>query len=240
MSQGYRGVNAAGKFPVRGILKFPSPDLDDQLLYLSLSEAQYFYGAMGMATSLVIDVADQDALYQVVHTLNSQLDTSYYAVLDWKKMMPELIEAQALDSAGNLIVYLLLYVIIAFGIFGTILMMTKERKYEFGILTAIGMRRSRLGFVIWLETVLLGILGALGGIMVSIPVVLYLKHSPLTFTGDYAVLLEKFGFEPIFPTLWDPTIFVTQAFLVFGVTAILGLFPVWKIRRLQPVKAMRS
>lgn len=240
LSQGYRGVNAAGKFPVRGILKFPSPDLDDQLLYLSLSEAQYFYGAMGMATSLVIDVADQDALYQVVHTLNSQLDTSYYAVLDWKKMMPELIEAQALDSAGNLIVYLLLYVIIAFGIFGTILMMTKERKYEFGILTAIGMRRSRLGFVIWLETVLLGILGALGGIMVSIPVVLYLKHSPLTFTGDYAVLLEKFGFEPIFPTLWDPTIFVTQAFLVFGVTAILGLFPVWKIRRLQPVKAMRS
>ena len=38
----------------------------------------------------------------------------------------------------NYIVYFILYMIIAFGIFGTVLMMTKEREYEFGILVAIG------------------------------------------------------------------------------------------------------
>ena len=38
----------------------------------------------------------------------------------------------------------ILYVIVVFGMFGTVLMMTEERKYEFGVLISIGMSRIRL------------------------------------------------------------------------------------------------
>ena len=75
--------------------------------------------------------------------------------MDWKELIPDLVRAKALDSAGNYIVYCILYLIIAFGIFGTILMMTKERSYEFGVLVAIGMRRFRLSATVWLEVIML-------------------------------------------------------------------------------------
>jgi putative ABC transport system permease protein len=240
ISQGYRGANAAGKYPVKGIANFGSPDLNKQMAYLPLEEAQYFYGAPGLVTSLALKLESADDIAPAIKTLQSQLDTAVYDILDWKEMLPDLVEAKAVDSAGNVIIYIILYLIIAFGIFGTILMMAKEREYEFGVLIAIGMKRWQLGFSVWLEVIMLGLLGALAGILASMPLVWYFQVNPIRFTGDYAAAMEQFGFEPIFPATFQLYIFLLQAFFVFLLTAIMALYPLWKIRKLQPVAAMRA
>lgn len=240
ISQGYRGVNAAGKYPVKGIANFGSPELNKQMAYLPLEEAQYFYGAPGLVTSLALKLDSPNDIQPAIKALRSQLDTSVYDVLDWKEMLPDLVEAKAVDSAGNVIIYVILYLIIAFGIFGTILMMVKERKYEFGVLIAIGMKRWQLGISVWLEVIMLGLIGALAGILASMPLVWYFQVNPIRFTGDYAAAMEQFGFEPIFPAIFQAQIFLMQAFFVFLLTAIMALYPIWKIRKLQPVQAMRG
>jgi len=240
ISQGYRGVNAAGKYPIKGIAKFGSPDLNKQMVYLPLPAAQYFYGAPGLATSLALKLGGQDDIKPVVAALRTQLDTSAYEVMDWEELLPDLVQARELDTAGNVIVYFILYMIIAFGIFGTILMMSKEREYEFGVLISIGLQRWQLALSVWVEVILLGVLGALSGILLSMPIVYYFKVNPIRFGGEMASSLEKFGFEPIFPATFDMQIFMTQALYVFILTAVLALYPIFKIRKLQPVQAMRG
>ncbi|KGE88290.1 MAG: ABC transporter permease [Phaeodactylibacter xiamenensis] len=240
ISQGYRGVNAAGKYPIKGIAKFGSPDLNKQMVYLPLPAAQYFYGAPGLATSLALKLSGQDDIKPVVAALRTQLDTSAYEVMDWEELLPDLVQARELDTAGNVIVYFILYMIIAFGIFGTILMMSKEREYEFGVLISIGLQRWQLALSVWVEVILLGVLGALSGILLSMPIVYYFKVNPIRFGGEMASSLEKFGFEPIFPATFDMQIFMTQALYVFILTAVLALYPIFKIRKLQPVQAMRG
>lgn len=240
ISQGYHGVNAAGKYPIKGLVHFASPDLNKQMVYLPLPEAQWFYGATDLVTSVALQIGEQDETRPAVRAVQARLDTMTYEVLDWKEMLPELLQAKSLDSAGNVIVYFILYLVIAFGIFGTILMMTKEREYEFGILISIGMRRGPLAAVIWLETVILGLMGALAGILASIPVVYYFHRNPIEITGDYAGTLEKFGFEPVFPAAFEPEIFWIQALVVFILTSVLALYPIVKIRKLEPVEAMRD
>jgi ABC-type lipoprotein release transport system permease subunit len=240
ISQGYRGVNAAGKYPIKGIAKFGSPDLNKQMVYLPLPAAQYFYGAPGLATSLALKLGGQDDIKPVVTALRTQLDTSAYEVMDWEELLPDLVQARELDTAGNVIVYFILYMIIAFGIFGTILMMSKEREYEFGVLISIGLQRWQLALSVWVEVILLGVLGALSGILLSMPIVYYFKVNPIRFGGEMASSLEKFGFEPIFPATFDMQIFMTQALYVFILTAVLALYPIFKIRKLQPVQAMRG
>ena len=239
ISQGYHGVNAAGKYPIRGLARFGSPELSKQMVYLPLTEAQYFYGATDLVTSVALHITDPDDIPAALAAVRSRLPMDAYEVMDWKEMIPDLMQAKALDSAGNYMVYFILYLIIAFGIFGTILMMTKEREYEFGILIAIGMRRLKLSATVWLEIVMLGVLGALSGILVSIPVVYYFYINPIRFSGEYAGMLEKFGFEPIFPASMEPQVFVTQAIIVFIITAVLAIFPLVKIRKLKLVEAMR-
>ena len=119
-------------------------------------------------------------------------------------------------------------------------MMSKEREYEFGVLISIGMHRWQLGLTVWLEVIMLGLLGAVLGIVAALPVVWHFHLNPIRFSGDYAEAMEKFGFEAIFPTLFEAHIFLTQALLVFILTAILALYPIFKIRKLKPVEAMRA
>lgn len=243
IGQGYHGVNAAGKFPIKGIFSFGMPDLNKRLVYLSLPTAQQLYGAEGKITTLALDIADKKQVPAIINQLKNQLDTSSYEVLSWEEMIPELMEARELDEAGGKLTIGILYMLIAFGIFGTILMMTKEREYEFGVLTAIGMRRGLLSFTVWIETVLVGLLGALMGILLSAPVVYYMHINPIPMEamGEGATeAFEKFGMSADLPTTFEFQIFFTQAFIIFIITSILAIYPLWKIGRLKPVEAMRA
>ena len=240
ISAGYRGTNAAGKYPIKGLVKFGSPELNKQLIYLPLKEAQWFYGAENLVTSLAFELQSPDHTDRAIQALEQKLDTVAYEIMDWKAMLPDLLEAKTVDSGGNVVVFFILYMIIGFGIFGTILMMTKEREYEFGVLLAIGMRRFKLSSVVWLEVVMLGLLGALLGVLISIPLVLYFYYNPIELPGNYSATMEQFGFEAIFPTAFRFSIFAIQAVIVFIMTAVLALYPMWKLRKMQPVEAMRD
>ena len=239
ISQGFHGINAAGKYPIAGLLEFGSPELNNQMTYMPLSSAQWFYGAEGRATSIALMIDDGSKTGRVVRELNKLIGEDDFEVNRWEEMLPDLVKAKALDSAGNYIVYFILYLVIAFGIFGTILMMTKEREYEFGVLVSIGMKRMMLTTVVFFEIVLLAVLGSVAGILLSLPLVGYFHINPIRFSGTYADVLDKFGFEPIFPALFDPKIFLLQAAIVFVIAIILSSYPFWKIRKLRPVEAMR-
>lgn len=56
IGQGYHGATAAGKYPVKGILKVGSPQLNDRLLYMPLKAAQDFFSADGMITSYILSI----------------------------------------------------------------------------------------------------------------------------------------------------------------------------------------
>lgn len=241
ISQGYHGVNAAGKYPIKGVVDYPSPELDRLLVFMPLAEAQWFYGADGLVTSLVFQLEHERRIPEAMQALQQRFPDSEYEVMDWPALLPDLLEAKKLDSAGNVVVAIILYLIITFGLLGTILMMVRERTYEFGLLLAIGMKRRTLGFLVWLEVVSLSLLGALAGIVLSAPIALYFRAHPLRFTGEeYAATLDQWGFEPVFPAEVSFYIFFKQALIIFIIALFLALFPLLRIRRLKPVEAMRG
>jgi putative ABC transport system permease protein len=243
ISQGYHGVNAAGKYQVRGIVKFGSPELNKQMVYLPLKTAQVFYGAEGLVTSLALEVSRRDEVPRLIKTLKAKLPAEEYEVMGWEELLPDLVEAREIDTAGNYLIMVILYLIIAFGIFGTILMMTKEREYEFGVLLSIGMNRWFLSFTVWLEIMFLGIIGAIAGVIVTTPLVYYFYVNPLNFeemAEDMSSAYERFGFEPIFPAAFEPSVFLDQVIVVLLLTLVLGIYPLLKIRKMKPIDAMRA
>ncbi len=243
IGQGYHGTNAAGKYPVIGILSFPSPDLNKKMIYITLNEAQTFYGAEQLLTSMVIQLRNNDDFRLIKKQLETKLDTSRFEILQWDEMLPELVDAKKSDSAGNYIFILVLYMIISFGIFGTIMMMTKEREFEFGILTGIGMSRKKLAIVTWLEIVFMGLIGAIAGIVGCIPLVYYFSKHPLNladYMKEMGEIYAKWGFDPLLPTAFEPGIFLNQALIVFVLTTILAGYAVYKIFRIKPIEAMRK
>lgn len=239
ISQGYHGINAAGKFPVRGLVHFGSPELNKQMIYIELEKAKWFYGTEGLVTTLVVDTEKREEVKKIVSDIRTKLGPDYEA-MDYEEMMPDLMQAREVDTAGAQVILLVLYLIIGFGIFGTILMMLKEREYELGILKAIGMHTSQLNLMLWLETIFLGLIGTLAGVLFSFPIVYHFYKNPIIMTGDMASAYEKFGVEPVLPASIAPHIFISQALVVFFMITILSIYPMFKIRNLKPVEAMRA
>ena len=73
ISQGYHGASAAALFPVRGILKFPAPTMNNLGGYIDIKAAQDFFSVPGKYTSLVLMVDDYAKVNQTKHQLVSQL-----------------------------------------------------------------------------------------------------------------------------------------------------------------------
>jgi ABC-type lipoprotein release transport system permease subunit len=238
IGQGYHGATAAGKYLVKGIVKFGSPELNDKSVFMPLAAAQDFYGAYGLVSSYVLALRDTRHLQATASSIRSVLGPRY-EVLTWEEMIPDI--KQHIQSDSNNMKYVLgiLYMLICFGIFGTLLMMMVERKFEMGMLVAIGMKKIKLIMLQLYESVLTVVAGCLLGIAMSIPFVIYLNKHPIRMGGDTAKAYERFGFEAIFPTSLKASIFINQGLAVLVIGLLLSLYPIYKIIRLDPVKAMR-
>ncbi len=239
LGQGYQGVNAVGKYEIKGLLKFGSPELNKGLIYIPLKESQKLFGAYNRLSAFVLMLDNIDKSQVVSNRLAARLG-SEYEVMSWQTMAPELDQFIESEQRENIVFQAVLYMLIAFGIFGTILMMTLEREREFGILTAIGMRKFPLSMMVVMENLMISLGGAFGGFLLSMPVVYYFFKYPIRLTGTLAEAYENFGLEPIFYFSIEPIVFYTQALIVMVLASVLSFYPILKIRRLKPVVAMRK
>ncbi|NOX84466.1 MAG: ABC transporter permease [Chlorobi bacterium] len=237
--QGYHGVMAAGLYPVRGILKFPSPDLNKQFIYMSLPVCQDFFSTGNKITSVVLMVKDHYHLPHALSNLKKKIKPPLM-VMSWRKLQPALVSMIEADRAGGMFMKAILYMVIAFGIFATILMMVSERKRELGVMVSIGMQRSRLGAILFLETLFMGLLGAFMGLLGSFPIVYYYFKHPIEITGNAAKTYIDMGFEPYLYFTTAPFVFYTQALTVFIITAFIAIYPVYKSFTFNVIRSLRA
>lgn len=239
ISQGYHGAGAAGKYPVKGIVRFPAPDLDNKMVYLPLGVAQEFFSADNRVTSVSLSLKNSKDLGPTVKDLQKRLGDQY-DVRSWDTILVELVQQIESDNAGGIIMLALLYLIIGFGIFGTVQMMTAERRREFGVVVAVGMQKRRLGVILSLEMFIMGLIAIIGGIALSIPVVYLGYRFPITLTGKMAESIIAYGMEPIMPMAWEAGYFINQLLVVLLIILAAVIVPVWNVTRLRVTKALRS
>ncbi len=239
LSQGYQGTTAAGLFPVVGILEFPAPQLNSLGVYVSLSDAQEFFSTPGMVTSIVCMMDDYTEVHTGKKTLQRALGDNY-SVLTWDEMDPVTKQMIEGDRAQGVITKAILYMLIGFGVFGTVIMMIAERRKELGVLVAIGMKKRKLAMVLLYETVFIGLVGVAIGFVVSIPIVQYLVNNPIPITGEMATAYEQFGMEPAIYFDNRPAVFLRQLLVILAISFAVAIYPVNKILRLKVTKALRG
>lgn len=237
--QGYHGQIAAAKVSVVGIVKLPFQQMNNGLVFLSLTNAQQVYSCPDQITSAAIMVENIQYLDQIIEETRAIIDDQF-VMMKWDEMMPDLVQNIELDNASGIIMLMILYIVIAFGVFGTIMMMVSERLKEFGILVSIGMKKWRLILVTTIETIFVSSLGVIAGIVGSMPLVYYLHNNPIPITGDAAKTFESLAIEPIFYFSNEPVIYFSQALVVLIIALATAIYPVLFIRRLKPVEALHA
>jgi putative ABC transport system permease protein len=242
MGQGYHGASAAGVFPVRGIIKMPIADIDSKLVIMTIPAAQIFFDVSGRITSLSINLTGRSKriMEGAQKNISQLLSDKSTVTRTWEDLNPVLVQQIQGDSQTGIATLAMLYFIIFFGIFGTVLMMIAERTREFGVLVAIGMQKSRLKRIITIEMILLGSLGLLCGMLASAPVIIYFYFHPILLKGDIGKMMDDIGWDAVMPTAWFGPYFYWQAIVVFIMVMAATLYPLRKISKLKEIEALRS
>jgi len=241
ISQGYHATTAAGKYEIKGIVKLPLPDIDNKIVYLPLDICQELFNAEHMLTSLALSVYDNGdkAIGETVQRL-SVLVTENQKVMEWREMNEIMVSQMDADDKGGQIMLGILYLVIAFGVFGTVLMLTAERRREFGVLVAIGMQKKKLASIMTMEMLLIGLIGILAGALVASIVILYGVEHPIIFKGETAKIFEEYGMEPKM-AFWNiDTYYIWQMIIVAFMVLLAIIYPLRKIFGMKVVNALRA
>ncbi len=239
IGQGYHGMSASGKYRICGIVDMKNPKINDLSVFMPLKVAQEYVSAPHRITNLVIDKEQKMDVDELVNHLKTNLPQNQYEVMSWKEMLPELEQTILADSVGGLLMVFILYMIITFGIFGTVLMMTQERLYELGVMISIGMKKVKLIWILVFETIVLTLAGIVLGAILVAPFVFYFHEHPLNLGGDQAAVMEKFGFESTIPFLTDFNLPLTHGLIIFAISLVIAIYPAVTVKMLNPIKAMK-
>ena len=239
LGQGHWGQSAIGAYPVKGIVKIPSPEIDKQIIFMPLALAQEFFSFENGVSSIVVKFQDATKTKKITKLINKKLMNSDFSAIGWREMMPEMVQIIQSDRAGGIFMIAVLYMIIAFGVFGTVLMMTEERKKEFAVMVSIGTQRAKLMMISIYETLLINSLAIVLGVIITIPIIIYYSHHPIRMTGESAKSIEKLGIEPVMPTLMDASIFLHQIEVILIIVAVASIYPLISIARFNLIKSLR-
>jgi ABC-type lipoprotein release transport system permease subunit len=240
LGQGYMGVTAAGKYPVKGIFDHPMLQFNKRIVFLPLEAAQTLFFMEDRLTNLNIVLNDSESVQEIQNYYEARMDTTWLEARGWREMNREMLSGIESDDFFGRIMIGILYMVIGFGLFGTILMMTMERKKEFSIMIAIGMRRTKLLWQVILESVMIAGLGALAGLILSFPVVYYFYKNPIQIPEESVELYQQMNMEPILPVSIKPGYMLMQFVIVLMVSIVASVIPLNSIMKFNIVDIIRG
>jgi len=237
--QGYHGTTAAGLYQVAGIIHFPNQQIDSRIVYLPLKTAQALYQTGNQVSAWVLHGERVKEIPALERSAREQMGEGV-TVRNWADISPELAQQIALDRASGIFMILVLYGVVGFGLFGTIVMMTLERQREYAVMLATGMPRFKLQLLVILESFFIALTGVVIGFVVAMPLLIWFYFHPILITGNLAVTFEEMGFEAILPFSLAPELFIGQLFIVLLLLTICSLYPLARILKLNVADTLKG
>ena len=236
MGQGFQGSMAGASWVVAGTLNMGNPELEKRSAVVGLADAQEFAGAYGMWSYVQVTPRRTELSHDPTAELGARHPLDGARFLGWQTRMPELIQAIQADSSGGRVILFILYVVIGFGLLGTMIMLANERQREFAMQLAMGMRRGFLAGIVFVEVLILSLTGAAVGAALGRVAVLILDRFPLRLQGDVAAAMEQQGWEPILPPSLDGSITLTHAGIIVLIALLAAAWPLRTVFKTSPVQ----
>ncbi len=232
-------------FHVSGVIHTGNNAIDDAFALTTIDVARDALAMEQHVTQFGLLIADDEQRYEVRDRVTATLGQSFgtLEVLSWDQAMPDLLGYIEMDDKFALVYALVIFLVVAFGIGNTLMMMVMERIRELGMLTAIGMRPSRVLRMVMTETAALTLVAVSIGVSLALAGHLALKRYGIDMAqmagGDVEVAGVSMS-DTILRSQLNPGGWIIATLLVVLLIFAASLYPASRAARLDPVDAMRT
>jgi ABC-type lipoprotein release transport system permease subunit len=236
-----------------GTVRTGNTAMDRMTVFMHMEDAQYLAALEGQVHELAIKTEALLKAQETAGLIAASLGASTRGVVEgdregggdgedllvrpWQEILPSVYQMLALSKQSYWITYLLIYLVAAIGLVNTQRMSALERKREFGVLMAVGMRPRKMFSMIVTESLVLGAVGGLIGTAIGGAVTWYhatagLNLGVFTDQGEFTYMGISFSgrvFAIITPMV------AAQPIIIMVIVAFLaGLWPAISSARLDP------
>jgi lipoprotein-releasing system permease protein len=220
------------RYEIGGIFRSGMYEYDLNLVYISLSEAQKFFGLQDQVTGIQVRLKDPDKSHIFASLLETYLGFPYYAK-DWKEMNRNLFSALQLEKIGMGIILVLIILVAAFNIVSTLFMVVLQKGREIAILKAMGTPSSVIYRIFLFSGVLIGFVGATAGCILGVGTSLLLKKYPIIQLPKDVYYIDHL------PIQLDPLQIAIAILSALIIATLATLYPARRAARLDPVEGIR-
>lgn len=223
-----------------GVLDTGSQELDLAICHIKLADLEEITGMAG-AGEISILLEDERHTAAAQAQLEAEMPTTN-VVVTWREVNPSLAANVDSDTAFMRLMAAIVVLVVALGIMSAQLTAVLERRKEFAMLAALGMKSRQIVSMVMFEALVIGVGGALVALLTGGSVAWYLGTRGMDLSAFFD---DDLGFADV---LLDPYIYgsfgpwlITYALLISLTTTIFAtLYPAWKAARIMPADALRT
>ena len=240
------GGIAAFVCEVVGIFDAGFPALNRTLVQVPIALVSEAFDLQDRASNVVMRVQDPMTSREVLSGLAFRIEQAGrmegIAVRDWREVNSELYSSILLDAIGSVFMYAFIVLMVGFTILGSVLMVMFERRAEFGVLMALGMRVGMLRRLISWEVLWLWLCGMLLGLAVVAAVVGWYGEVGIPMPTDEAMqdILDSVHMDARMYPEFSSLAFVWVPCLLLALAQLAAVLATRKLGRQLPAEVLRS
>ena len=217
---------------VSGIFRTGVQAIDAHVIQLPLPEAQALLGVPGRVTQVAVLLEREEDSLRVAQGLRKQFMGVPVEILPWREAMPGVAQLFLLDEAFNYVMNGVVLAMVGLGIHNTILKRELERRYEFGLCSALGLRPAQLAVMIIGESLALTTISLVLGLVLGLSAQHYFATAGLDLRWFFkSSLPTALVFDPIIYSRLSLTRIVSSVGIVFLTATVISFYPAYKAAR---------
>ena len=218
---------------VTGIFETGMYEYDNGYVFVALPVAQELAGLHGDVTGLELRTTDRWSARDVAARIARSLGYPYRTD-DWQSQNSSLFQALKLEKAGMTLILMLIILVAAFNIVGTLTMVVADKTKEIGILRAMGLRSASIRRIFLAQGFMIGAIGTAVGLALGLAASVALDRFHLIKLDPQVYFIDHL---PVARQPLDVAVTVVASLLI---AAIATVYPAVQAARLLPVEAMRE
>lgn len=214
---------------VSGIFDFGVSSINKNWIVTTLENAQTINNSQEYVSAIEITVDKLFEADKISASLREKIQRQDILFEDWKSSNEQLLSGLNGQSISSIIIQVFVIISVCLGIASVLIITVLQKSKEVGILKAMGLKDSQASLVFLSEGFLLGMMGAVAGIVLGVILLFFFTTFAVNSDGS-----------PVVPIIFDYTFIVISGIIAVAASTISAILPAKKSSKLSPVEVIRN